>query len=147
MCRSRSFISGSFMKLLRQAASGWAGAAGGLINFKFMQAKNIQKLLYYPERGPVLDVDFSFPLRGPLAHPIRLRVTNIPWEGSHVQIEELHRGASFKLSTARRHCWAGRLGVIHTENLSKRKIYKSDSIIPSADPILISISVFHSADH
>ena len=64
----------------------------GQFNFKFMQAKNIQKLLYYPERGPILGVDFSFPLRGPLAHPIRLRVTNIPWEGSHVQIEELHIG-------------------------------------------------------
>ena len=51
-------------------------------------------LIYYPERGPNLDIDFSFPLRGPLAHSIRLKVTNIPWEGSHVQIEELHRGAS-----------------------------------------------------
>ena len=48
----------------------------------------------YPERGPNLDVDFSFTLRGPLAHPIRLKVTNNQWEGSHSQIEELHRGAS-----------------------------------------------------
>ena len=107
----------------------------------------MQKLIYYPERGPNLDIDFSFPLPGPLAGLICLKVTNIAWEGSYVRIEELHRGASFKLSTARRQWWAGRLGVIHTENLSKRKIYKSDSIIPSADPILISISVFHSADH
>ena len=51
-------------------------------------------LTSYPERGPYLDLDFSLPLREPLAQPVRLRVTNIPWEGSHVQIEELHRGAS-----------------------------------------------------
>ena len=49
-------------------------------------------LTSYPERGPYLDIDFSFPLRGLLARPVRLRVTNIPWEGSHVQIEELHIG-------------------------------------------------------
>ena len=52
--------------------------------------KNIQKWLYYPDRGPNLDIDFSFPLRGPVALPICLQVTNNPREGSHGQIEELH---------------------------------------------------------
>ena len=77
-------------------------------------------LTSYPERGPNLDIDFSFPLRGPLAGLNCLKVTNIAREGSYVRIEELHRGASSKLPAAgsgRR----GQLGAIHTENLSKRK--------------------------
>ena len=47
-------------------------------------------LTSYPERGPYLEIDFSFPLRGPLARLICLKVTNFQWEGSYVQIEELH---------------------------------------------------------
>ena len=49
-------------------------------------------LIYYPERGPNLDIDFSFPLRGPLAHPIRLKVTNTV-VGSSLGAD-LYRGAS-----------------------------------------------------
>ena len=49
-----------------------------------------QKCLYYPERGPNLDTDFSFPLRGPLSQPNRLKMTNVSWEGSYAQVEELY---------------------------------------------------------
>ena len=70
------------------------GGGWGQFNVKSHQAKNIQKCLYYPERGPNLDIDFSFTLRGPLARLICLQVTNIAREGSYVRIEELYRGAS-----------------------------------------------------
>ena len=128
----------SFIEELHDERDSW----GQLILKISASEKNIQKWLYYPERGPNLCVDFSFSLRGPLAQPICLKVTNNSWEGSHGQIEvlhieELHAGSS------RRGGW-GQFMLKISASMQKNK---SGSIIPSADRILISTSVFLSADH
>ena len=98
MAGSRSFI--EELHEAPAAGSGRRGQLGAIHTENLSKREKKQKWLYYPERGPNRDIDFSFPLRGPLARLICLKVLNFAREGSYVWIEELHRGASSKLPAA-----------------------------------------------